>query len=416
MALFSRGIRCLNKQRSFVHWIVAGVTLGISWQVASPVTGQTNPLRDVTRSEVKAQEDFQDGSLLRRISSQEDVPHFHDASFAPVGYELTPRHSRTIPVNRRWMRNLDDGQSVIVEGGSVEILPEEVLGEGEFIEGAVIEHGEDCIGCSNGCLIPCPGRWLERVEMFAGAQGVTGPANRGGTGSFGFYEGSNWGAPVGCLPWELGSQVGYRWTQSNFSGAEYSNSDRNQLFLTGGLFRRADWGLQGGAVVDYMRDKWYYENELLQVRGEVSWMNPCAHEVGFWFTANLKDSSSASDLISGPIALEEWQTTDLYAFFYRRTFEDCGAEGRIFVGFSGESDALIGADADVPLNDRWALRGGFTYLIPEESSPGVGFLEESWNVMAGLVFYPGCRTARKQDYNRPLFRVADNGSMLIDRK
>ena len=110
------------------------------------------------------------------------------------------------------------------------------------------------------------------------------------------------------------------------------------------------------------------------------------------FTSNTQDSQSISELGSGDI-LEEWETTDLYAFFYRRQLEDCGATGRLFVGFSGDSDALIGADADVPLSDRWALRAGFTYLIPEESSPGIGFQEESWercDRLGVLSRYPHC--------------------------
>ena len=144
-------------------------------------------------------------------------------------------------------------------------------------------------------------------------------------------------------------------------------------------------------------------------------MNPCAHELGFRFAANTKDSLSLSTVDTVDI-VEEWETTELYTFFYRRRLEDCGATASLFVGFSGDSDAVIGANADVPLSDRWALRTGFTYLIPEESSPGQGFLDESWNVSTGLVFFPGCRTARSNDYNHPLFNVADNGSMLIDRK
>ena len=387
------------------------VTFGLIAMFATTTSlyGQTNPLRKVKRTQASTQEQTAPAETFREAQRpNSELTPLYDAAVAPAAYTY-PGGRGTFP--GRVVR--DPGYTINFEGE--EVLPEEVLGDGELVSGPLLEHGADCIGCSNGCLIPCPGNWLERVDFFAGVQGVTGPANRGEMGSFGFYEGANWGAPVGCLPWELGSQFGARWTQSHFGGTAFNPATRDQVFVTGGLFRRADWGLQGGVVVDYLRDQWYFDNELVQVRGEVSWKNPCAHELGFRFTTNVQDSLSISTVDTVDI-VEEWETTDLYTFFYRRSFEDCGATGSLFVGFSGDSDAVIGANAYVPLSERWALQTGFTYLIPEESSPGQGFLDESWNVSTGLVFFPGCRTARSQDYNHPLFNVADNGSMLIDRK
>ncbi|MEC9002327.1 MAG: DUF6666 family protein [Planctomycetota bacterium] len=392
---------------------VAGMTsvlLVAAW--SSCLLAQGNPLRNRSVSAADRQSETERPVSERTVAGLESpFDHVDDAQVMAASYQYGSRHSHAGP----------QGRGMILSSSGV--LPEEyvsgvdgeIVMEGEIIDGAVIEHGADCLGCADGCLVPCPGRWLERVEFFAGVQGVTGPANRGEMGSFGFYEGVNWGAPVGCLPWEIGSQFGARWTQSHFGGSSFSETDRNQVFVTGGFFRRADWGWQGGVVIDYLRDDWYFDNELVQLRGEMSWINPCGHEFGLWFTSNTQDAQSVSELKSGDV-LEDWITTDVYAFFYRRQLEDCGATGRLFVGFSGDSDALIGADADVPLSDRWALQAGFTYLIPEESSPGVGFQEENWNISTGLVFYPGSRTARSKDYNHPLFNVADNGSMLINRK
>jgi len=383
------------------------VALGTSFLGAD----ETNSLRQGKETQTATQgQNSSDGVQSQASGSGGQLSPLYDGAVSQAAYSY-PSQRRQFPG-----RVVRDPRLAITFGSQdVEILPDDSLGEGEFIEGPLLEHGEDCIGCSNGCLVPCPGNWLERVELFAGVQGSTGPANRGEMGSFGFHEGANWGAPVGCLPWEIGSQFGARWTQSHFGGAAFNASSREQVFVTGGLFRRADWGLQGGVVVDYLRDQWYFDNELVQLRGELSWINPCAHELGFRFAANTKDSLSVSTVDAVDI-LEEWETTDLYTFFYRRSLQDCGATASLFVGFSGDSDAIIGANADVPLNDRWALRTGFTYLIPEESSPGHGFLEEAWNVSTGLVFYPGCRTARSKDYNHPLFNVADNGSMLLERK
>ena len=124
---------------------------------------------------------------------------------------------------------------------------------------------------------------LSEHASFGGVQGFTGPANRGGSGSFGFHEGFNWGLPLGGLAWQWGAN----WTQNNFDGSIFTADQRNQILLTAGLFRRVDWGLQGGVVVDYLHDDWYTTANLLQLRGELSWVYPYAHELGFWFATSL---------------------------------------------------------------------------------------------------------------------------------
>ena len=71
-------------------------------------------------------------------------------------------------------------------------------------------------------------------------------------------------------------QVGYRGVSSHYSGASFAEDSRDQGFLTAGLFRRVDWGLQGGAVVDILFDDWYYNSlTLTQLRGELQ-LGPAA--------------------------------------------------------------------------------------------------------------------------------------------
>ncbi|MBI2479494.1 MAG: hypothetical protein HYV60_12930, partial [Planctomycetia bacterium] len=286
--------------------------------------------------------------------------------------------------------------------------------EGEMVfqgdgKGAVV--GSDCCGGS-GCFqcmsIPCPTICFDNFEVFAGVQGFTGPVNRGETGSFGFHEGFNWGAPVPCFG-ALGAQIGLQATQSNLSGAESTDETRHQLFLTGGLFRRVDWGLQGGIVFDYLSDDWYANTSLAQLRGEMSWVFPCLHELGFWFAT----------FSNGTTATETFESTDLYALFYRHHFEALeGANASLYAGWTGDSDGLIGANMHLPLSCDWALEGGFAYLIPEQATgtAGRGHAEESWNVAMSLVWYPGARSAIGNDYYRPLFNVANNGSFMVGRR
>jgi hypothetical protein len=315
---------------------------------------------------------------------------------------------------------------IIYEGpqqGTGDILYDGVFGgpDGEFP--MQVEGMPDCcggVGCAQCCLIPCPIIPFQGTELFAGVHGFTGPMNRGATGSFGFDEGVNWGIPMPCTCGALAGQIGMRATQSNFSGAEFTDATRQQVFVTGGLFRRVDWGLQGGVVVDYLSDDWYAKVNLVQVRGELSWVFPCTHELGFWFAASDR-TFGATSVFGGDLANEDeiWEPTNLYAFFYRRRFDVLdGAEARFFAGFSGESDGLIGADFRLPLGDRWALNTGFTYLVPEQPAGpnGNGFAEEAWNVGISLVWYPGCRTNCEPNYFRPLFDVAGNGTFLVDRR
>lgn len=298
---------------------------------------------------------------------------------------------------------------------AIEDVVMEDIGMGEFEYGDACCEAGDCGECSS-CLVPCGAFFpAGNLELFAGVQGFTGPANsQTGGGSFGFHQGLNWGMPIplfGCL----GGQVGFRATQSNLSGSEISDDTRRQAFVTAGLFRRVDVGLQGGVVVDWLSDGWYRDIDLVNLRAELSWMIDSTHELGFWGTAGTKD---ANDLEPNE-QLGEWETTDLYAFFYRYNFGDCEpGSARLFAGWSGQGDGLIGTDARLPLSATWALETNFTYLIPNESE-GLGFaadhVQESWNVAMSLVWYPGRRWGQGDPYYRPLFRVADNGTFMMDR-
>lgn len=284
-----------------------------------------------------------------------------------------------------------------------------------------IDHCCGGVGCYQCCLIPCPTISLDDLAVFAGAHGFTGPMNRGQTGSFGFNEGLNWGGQIPCMNNCWAMQFGARFTQSNLSGAEFTPDIRHQTFLTGGVFRRVDWGLQGGVVFDYLNDDWYTDTDLTQLRAEVGWVFPCAQEIGFWMTASLDENTAVSQVISGNQVVptpETWEATDLYAFYYRHRFQDWeGAMGRVYAGFTGAGDGFLGADFRVPLACDLALETGFAYLVPEENKGpvGTGNEQESWNVAVGLVWYPGCGTAVNKSYCAPLLNVADNGSFMVDK-
>jgi len=312
-----------------------------------------------------------------------------------------------------YMEDPDTGQllatdSVVVPSG----MPS---GKSAFPEAVMTEPMLMDESCGDACLAPCDVVPIGNLELFAGVQGFTGPRNRGGSGSFGFNEGLNYAIPLpgfACM----GGQIGFRATQSSLSGAEFTDNARNQGFVTAGLFRRVDVGLQGGLVLDYLTESWYSDVDMTNLRGEISWVVNGVHDFGFWFSSGVNSADEVS--VEGE-EVENWVATDLYAFFYRLQFGGCrDGEARIFGGWTGESDGLLGIDTRLPLSANWALESNFTYLIPNQGT-GQGFeaghAQEAWNVGINLVWYPGSLWGAGDYYYRPLFRVADNGNFMIDR-
>ncbi len=278
-------------------------------------------------------------------------------------------------------------------------------------DGAIADPWVVGAGCTDACLTPCtvlpP---LGNIELFAGVQGFTGPRNQGGSGSFGFHQGLNYAIPIPGFTC-LGGQIGFRATQSSLSGSDFTGSSRNQGFVTAGLFRRVDVGLQGGVVLDYLTERWDDTIDMTNLRGEISWVVGGTHDFGFWFSSGMSSGTEAEEEVRNV-------ATDLYAFFYRLQFGGCrDGEARLFAGWTGRSDGLIGIDTRLPLAPDWALETNFAYLIPNEGA-GQGFdaghAQESWNIGISLVWYPGRLWGAGDYYYRPLFRVADNGNFMID--
>lgn len=271
-------------------------------------------------------------------------------------------------------------------------------------------------GCVELCF-PFPCIVPENLQLMFGGQAFTGPLNRGGESSFGFHEGFNLSLPVWC---GICAQGGAMFTQSNREGSVLTDDQRNQTFVTLGLFRRVDWGLQGGIAIDYLHDEWDYEVDLSQIRGEISWQFCCNHEVGFWFSASsetdnvtLREGIITNAQIDFVDADRTIEVNDLYAFFYRRQL-CCGGEGRVFAGFTGSNQGLLGANLSMPINGCWSYQTNFLYIMPEDTVPVndvvPDYLEESWNLSFNIVWTPFSRSGCGTNYCRPLFGVADNST------
>jgi hypothetical protein len=293
--------------------------------------------------------------------------------------------------------------------------------------GDACEPGCGCSGCDdpacNDCLAVGPGdpeschsirlrvpKWQE-LAVFAGVQGFKGPYDQDRDASnFGFHEGFNAGYKI---PYTyMGYQIGYQAAQSDLNGDEDlpSGHSHTQHFTTLGLYRRCQDGLQFGSAWDVLADRRHHARTFHQIRNELSWIDCGIHEIGVSATVGIMDHEDQDD--------EDitWEATDQYLLFYRIHGKTCG-EGRIYGGWTDDSDGILGADMLLPVHDRWSVQTGFTYMIPDARDGVDGAQEEAWNINLALVWHWDCRARKSHDNPyRPLFNVANNGYMIIDSR
>jgi hypothetical protein len=253
-------------------------------------------------------------------------------------------------------------------------------------------------------------KWQE-LAIFGGVQGFKGPYDKDrDSGNFGFHEGFNAGFKI---PYTFaGYQIGYEAVQSQLNGDKDTDisESHTQHFTTFGLFRRTTDGLQFGTAWDTLVDQRHRAYTFHQLRGEMSWLDCSTHEFGVSATVGVLDHEDRND---DDIT---WEATDQYVLFYRIHGKN-GGEGRFYGGWTDDSDGILGADMLIPVHDRWSVQSGFTYMIPDAKNGEDGASEEAWNIQLGIVWHWGC-TARKSHNNpyRPLFNVANNGTMIIDSR
>ncbi|MCS7470811.1 hypothetical protein NZK35_29510 [Stieleria sp. ICT_E10.1] len=291
-----------------------------------------------------------------------------------------------------------------------------------------------CNACCGGiggfidCLFPRLRIQWAQLDLFAGVAGHTGPMNfanvsstgtdRRGTGSFGFYEGFNKGTAVRFFGADLAWQSGVRFTQNNLSGAGFTDETRGQVFLTSGIFRTVDYGFQYGLVLDYLYEDWYYRSDLVQLRGELGWVNRGCNVFGLKFAVGIDDDTATTSVLdnSGTVVRNDiaMEAMTQYRLFYRQRLARLGScEG--FVGWTDNDDGLLGMELDLPIHGNLLWNTSATYLIPNEGTSSGGNQEEGWNLAIGFTYRPGGLGGQSR-YSRPLLKVADNGTLMVDRK
>ncbi|MEM7457535.1 MAG: DUF6666 family protein [Planctomycetota bacterium] len=278
--------------------------------------------------------------------------------------------------------------------------------------------GDSCYdrgGCPPGT--PC---WLDNLcsigrngEYFVGATGFKGPSFQlNGQDvhdcGFGFYGGFNVGVPLCNLTCGmLTGQLGVRSVQTQFNGSAITPENRDQLFVTAGVFRRVDYGLQAGVVYDYVREEWYANADVGQVRGDLSWVFDGGSAFGFRYTENVEDDTNAFN--------QTVNSVDWYRLYWRRQFGNRGY-GEIFGGAADGDFGTIGMNCDVQLTSCIASQTGFTYFISDEDTVATGGRDsDAWNLYLGFSYRPR-GYSWYNSYDRPMFDVADNGTLLLGRQ
>ena len=111
--------------------------------------------------------------------------------------------------------------------------------------------------------------------------------------------------------------------------------------------------------------------------------------------------------------------------FIRVQFGDAN-EWKIWGGASHEGQGYVGSILRAPMTRSLALEGTFAYLMPGDTQTravstggfapldtAATFTPMAWNLGLNLVYYPRGRSRRSlASPYRPLFDVADNGTMI----
>ena len=271
-------------------------------------------------------------------------------------------------------------------------------------------------------------KWYRDFTASVGVTAYENEADLGIAGNFGTNEYLNFGMPL-WNAFGLGWQVGVRGTQTGFGSRTINPGvnnppidSRNQQFVTTGFYTRAfeGRGLQGGAVFDYLNNTGFLgTTDIKQMRAEVSYVWGY-HELGFWGAFNAGTGLGLTDRTGKTFVNNSVHT---YNAFYRVQFGDAN-EWKVWGGASHEGQGYVGSLLRAPMTRSLALEGTFAYLMPGESTtktvqfPTGGtltsrFTPMAWNLGLNLVYYPRGRSRRSlASPYRPLFDVADNGTMI----
>ncbi len=288
-----------------------------------------------------------------------------------------------------------------------------------------VAYGQSGAGCGSACYDgSCGvfGGFFQNTQLSAGFDNMRSPIDLEDTGNTGGNFAVNWGSvrPVfGGLHVQAGVRGVFTDLNGEIANGFITDDCRSQLFWTAGLYFRANQysaeGLSMGVVYDSLREKYYREYELSQLRTEVSYTFCGGTTIGFRGAFGLEDGMCDLVRIAPTLTIEaKAEVTDYYVGFMRWNFAQ-GGEASIFGGGTKSSGGIIGGSVEAPLTDCFALKCSGAYVFGKERGL-TEREEETWNMSMGLVWYLDGGARNGATSPRPLFDVANNGSFLQNFK
>ncbi|HET6882601.1 MAG TPA: DUF6666 family protein [Pirellulales bacterium] len=276
--------------------------------------------------------------------------------------------------------------------------------------------------------VDCP-RW--GFEAFQGFDTFRGPPDGAGPSNFGEVTGGNGALPL-YQPWGIGWQLGASYGLYDFSGRTapapqvQTTGAQQQIFVTTGIFRRANNGQRWswGFVHDWMINNNYSQYALSptisQWRGQIEWAASGVNSFGVWGT--FRDRSYIGDR---PDNHNQFRTISQIDAFWHHKYA-FGGDTWLRIGMplskrlasnALAGSAIIGATAQVPLNQQLAIYANAMYMAPNVAAGPQGPTREDYNVSMGLAWYPG-RVARTPTVSgacwMPYMPLGNNGNFLVD--
>lgn len=269
------------------------------------------------------------------------------------------------------------------------------------------------------------------LYLFHGYSSWRGIAEGTGSNNNGFLYGGNWGTGLGKFSdWSgIGAQLGasYGFYDLNGRSSGFADNDiQQQVFVTAGLFRKADQftNFSVGVVYDAMVNgnfgQFAVSPFLSQLRGQISYALNDSHEVGFWTALRM---SGDNRNINGPLS---FRPVDQFNFFWHHKFS-FGADGWTWIGFpdftklgsthGSLGNYIFGGTLVAPLSRHFGVYTDLQYMAPDAHIGPVAASRETFFVSLGLILYPGGHSPSasvKSPGWLPFLPVGNNGSFLVD--
>jgi len=341
----------------------------------------------------------------------------------PLDYGKRPARAK------RFFRDCDIGRDMVYQdhyGYPVELVPL----AGFFIENPyapLLDFGGgniDFFGYPRDCPTGRPYGWLfDNMEVFVGTSGFGTRSDDIEDTSFGLHEGINWSGSFSPR-FGLAAQFGVRAVQRTVNETNpllepesWNNGGTSQVFITTGIFRRAQsQPFQYGIVYDWMSDTKYRKRvagvdafNLGQVRTELSYR----HCGGFTWGFRGAFGTTQYDIFSTPGYMTS-AVSQAHGFFEKPLW--CGSLAGFSAGGSAKGNAILSAFYDQPLSDKFSLKTGFTYMLPKDKTSTIDE-RNAWEAGITLTFHPhGGAFSKNCNPLRAMFDIAGNGAMIVSHR